>query len=390
MDSDKIKERENVRRSMWVSATIIASLCAFAFMLVWDASPSTGTLFSTWLSLDTDLGACAVSFTRLLLATTIISVGLGVMSAGLVVSDLIDVFSYKRSFRVYRRLFLVGTVLTALLLLPLISKDGGWYAGGRHGMSRIDLANACIASHYTTFYRLYWSLLVVVILGWASMMVLTILRRAIIDGRDPNELSDDPQVRDIQLRALKWSQRRMAIGRITFKLAATILAAALFFVGASSMKPAIARFIHTFTWERQKVNVVETGMQCVLEVKVRREWVEQSRADCSPDAAMIPSTPTPGTGVWRITKVPTAKLAYRSPDGGQYSFDVVGDFYVNFPTSVGAEIEVLRNPASPEGIDKVFDNGDIQRMAYKLLMIVIGAVAIYFLWIRRQQNQRPV
>ena len=63
---------------------------------------------------------------------------------------------------------------------------------------------------------------------------------------------------------------------------------------------------------------------------------------------------------------------------------------MNFPTSVGAEIEVLRNPASPEGIDKVFDNGDIQRMAYKLLMIVIGAVAIYLLWIRRQQNQRPV
>ncbi|WP_136618792.1 MULTISPECIES: hypothetical protein [Mesorhizobium] len=390
MDSTKIKERESVRRSMWVSATIIASLCAFTFMFVRDVSPSTGTLFSTWLSLDTDLGACAVSFTRLLLATTIISVGLGVISAGLVVSDLIDVFSYKRSFRVYRTLFLAGAGLTALLLLPLLSKDGGWYAGGRHGMSRIDLANACIASHYTTFYRLYWHLLVVVILGWASMIVLTSLRRAIIDGRDPSQLSDDPRVREIQLRTLKWSQRRMAVGRIMFKLAATVLAAALFYGGASSMNPAVVRFIHTFTWERQKANVVETGLQCVLEVKVRREWVEQSRADCAPDAEMIPSTPTPGAGVWRITKIPTAKLAYRAPNGGQYSFDVAGDFYVNFPTSVGTEIEVLRNPARPEGIDKVFDNGDIRRMAYKLLMIVIGAVAIYFLWVRRQQNPRTV
>ncbi|UCI33163.1 hypothetical protein [Mesorhizobium sp. B4-1-4] len=389
MDSDKIKERENVRRSMWVSATIIVSLCAFTFMLVWDVSPSAGTLFSNWLSLDTDLGVCAEAFTRLILATTIISVGLGIISAGLVVSDLVDVFSYKRDFRPYRRLFLAGAVLTALLLVPLISKDGGWYAGGHHGMSRIDLANACVASHYTIFYRLYWHLLVVVILGWASMMVLTSLRRAIIDGRDPNQLSDDPRVREIQLRTLKWSQRRRAVGRIAFKLAATILAAALFYGGASSMKPAIARFVHTFTWERQKVNVVETGMQCVLEVKVKREWVERSRADCSSNAETPTPTLTPGAGVWRITKIPTAKLAYRAPNGGQYSFDVVGDFFVNFPTSVGTEIEVLRNPASPEGIDKVFDNGDIRRMAYKLLMIVIGAAAIYFLWVRRQ-NSRPV
>ncbi|QKD04144.1 hypothetical protein [Mesorhizobium loti] len=390
MDSNKIKERENVRRSMWVSATIIASLCAFAFMLMWDVNPSTGTLFSTWLSLDTDLGACAVSFTRLLLATAIISVGLGVISAGLVVSDLIDVFSYKRDFRVYRRLFLAGAVLTVLLLVPLISKNGGWYAGGRHGMSRIDLANACVASHYTTFYRLYWQLLIVVILGWASMMVLTILRRAIIDGRDPGELSDDPRVRKIQLQALKWSQRRMAVGRFVFRLMATILAAALFFMGAWSIKPAVVRFIHTFTWERQEANVVETGMQCVLEIKVRRSWVEQSRTDCSPEVEPVPSTPAPGAGAWRITKIPTAKLAYRAPDGGQYSFDVEGDFYVNFPTSVGARIEVLRNPASFEGIDKIFDGGDVKRMFYKLLMIIAGAVAIYYLWVRKPQNLRAI
>jgi hypothetical protein len=390
VDGGKIKEREDVRRSMWVSATIIASLCAFAFMLMWDVNPSTGTLFSTWLSLDTDLGACAVSFTRLLLATAIISVGLGVISAGLVVSDLIDVFSYKRDFRVYRRLFLAGAVLTVLLLVPLISKDGGWYAGGRHGMSRIDLTNACVASHYTTFYRLYWQLLIVVILGWASMMVLTILRRAIIDGRDPNQLSDDPRVREIQLRALKWSQRRMAVGRFVFRLAATILAAALFFMGAWSIKPAVVRFIHTFTWERQEANVVETGMQCVLEIKVRRSWVEQSRTDCSSEVEPAPATPAPGAGAWRITKIPTAKLAYRAPDGGQYSFDVEGDFYVNFPTSVGAKIEVLRNPGRSEGIDKIFDAGDVKRMFYKLLMIIAGAVAIYYLWVRKPQNLRAI
>lgn len=355
-------------------------------MLVWDINPATGTLFSNWLALDTDLGTCAVSFTRLLLATAIISVSLGAISAGLVVSDLIDVFSYKRSFAVYRKLFLVGAVLTGLLLLPLFFKDAGWYTGGRYGMSRIDLANACIASHYTTFYRLYWQVIVVVILGWASLMVLTSLRRAIIDGRDPNQLSDDPRVREIQLRALKWSERRQAVGRIVFKVAATGLAAAFFLMGAWSMKPAVVRFVHTLTWERQKVSVVETGMQCVLEVKVRRGWTERSRADCS----MIPSIPVPDNGAWRITKIPTAKLAYRAPNGGQYSFDVVGDFYVNFPTSVGAEIEVLRNPASPEGIDKIFDGGDIERMFYKLLMIIAGAVAFYYLWVRKPQNLRAI
>ncbi|RUX94089.1 MULTISPECIES: hypothetical protein [unclassified Mesorhizobium] len=390
MDNGKIKEREDIRRSMWVSATIVASLGAFAFMLMWNASPSTGELFSKWLSLDTSLGACAVSFTRLFLMTTIISVGLGVISAGMILSDAIDVFTYKRRFRAYRALFLTGAGLTAFLLLPLVSGDGVWNAGGRHGLSRIDFANACIASHHTTFHRLHWHLLMVALVGWFNIMVLMGLQRAIADGRDPSQLSDDPRTREIQLRTLEWAQRRRASGRIAVKVAMTALAAALFYAGAWSMKPAVLRFIHTFTWERQKANVVETGMQCVLEVKVRRDWVERSRADCSSDAARAAPALAPGEGAWRITKIPTARLIYRAPGGGEYSFDVAGDYYVKMSTSVGTEIEVLRNPASPEGIDKVFDGGDVKRMFYKLLAIIAGAVAIYYLWIRRPRSPRPI
>ncbi|WP_027036973.1 hypothetical protein [Mesorhizobium ciceri] len=390
MDNGKIKEREDIRRAMWVSATIVASLGAFAFMLMWDARPSTGELFSKWLSLDTSLGACAVSFTRLFLVTTIISVSLGVISAGMIISDAIDVFTYKRRFRAYRALFLTGAGLTAFLLVPLVSGDGVWNAGGRHGLSRIDFANACIASHHTTFHRLHWHLLMVTLVGWFNMMVLVGLRRAIGDGRDPSQLSDDPRVRAVQLAAMARTKRSLAFGRFVLKLLLTGMAAALFFLGASSMKPAVVRFIHTFTWERQKADVVETGMQCVLEVKVRRDWVERSRANCSSGAATAPLTPAPGEGAWRITKIPTAKLAYRAPGGGEYSFDVAGDFFMKMPTSIGTEIELLRNPASPEGIDKVFDFGDVKRMFYKLLVIIAGAIAIYYLWVRRPRSPRPI
>ncbi|MFD1983136.1 hypothetical protein ACFSOZ_10685 [Mesorhizobium newzealandense] len=390
VDYDKIRAREYGRRAMWASVTVVASLAAFAFMLFWDASASMRSLFSTWLSLNTDLGDCAVSFARLLMVATALSIGLGIISAGLVVSNAVDVFSYKRSFRVYRKLLLLGVGLTIFFLLPLFFGKGTWDRGGHHGVSRIDLANACIASHHTTFYRLHGRLLIVVFAGWISIMVQLVLRRAIADGRDPSQLSDDPRTREMQLRVLELAQRRQASGRIVFKVAMTVLAAALFYSGAWSMKPAVVRFIHTFTWERQKANVVETGMQCVLEVKVRRNWVERSRADCSSVAVTVPSTPAPGEGAWRITKIPTAKLAYRPPRGGEYSFEVTGDFYVKMPTSVGTEIEVLRNPANPEGIDKVFDGGDVKRMFYKLLAIISGAVAIYYLWFRRPQSPRPI
>ncbi|TRC94871.1 hypothetical protein FJV76_20860 [Mesorhizobium sp. WSM4303] len=390
MDYDKNREREYKQRMMWTATTIVAALAAFAVMVFWNASASMRSSFSAWLSLDVDLAGCAVSFAQLLMAGTALSIGLGIISAGLVASNAMDIFSYKRNLRVYRKQLFVGIFLAVLLLFPLMAGDGVWHTGGRRGISRVDLVTACAASFHTTFYRLHMHLLIALLLGWANILAMLNLRWMIAENRDPNQLSDDPRIRAIQLAAMQRTKSARGSARVVMKLALTGFAALFFVLGASSMRPAVARFIHTFTWERQTANVVETGMQCALEVKVRRRWEERSRVDCSSDAAAIPPTPAPGAASLRITKIPTAKLTYHPPSGGEYTFDVAGDFYVKMPTSVGTEIEVLRNPKSPGSIDKIFDGGDIERMIYKLLAIIAGAVAIYYLWLRKPQNPRPV
>ncbi|MCV3209776.1 hypothetical protein OHD62_18200 [Mesorhizobium sp. YC-39] len=389
MDTNKNKDRDHRLRALGSSIAVVAVLAAFICVFFWGASPATRAFFANWFSLSTDLNRCEESFAYLLMVATTLSVSLGIIPFGLILSNALDVYSYKRSFQLYRKQLLVGTCLSLLLLLPLMFGHGAWYDGGRRGVARVDLATACAASFHTTFYRLHGHLLIVMLLGWVNILVMLNLRWMIAEGRDPNQLSDDPRVRAIQLAAMERTKWSLASGRFVAKVVLTGLAAALFYLGASSMKPATARFIHTFTWERQKAKVVETGMQCVLEVKVRRGWSERSRADCSSDAATVPSTPALGAGAWRITKIPTAKLTYRTPEG-EYSFGVFGDFFMKMPTSIGTEVEVLRNPASPEAIDKIFDGGDVKRMFYRLLMIVAGAVAVYYLWIRGRQKPIPV
>ncbi|MGX5848983.1 hypothetical protein ACWGTO_18090 [Mesorhizobium sp. PL10] len=384
MDYGKNRELEYKKRSMWTATTIVTALAAFAAMLFWDASPSMRSSFSAWLSFHVDLAGCAASFANLLMAETALSIGLGIVSVGLVASNALDIFSYKRSLWVYRKQLLAVMLLAALLLFPLVSGDGAWHVGGRRSVSRVDLATACAASFHTTYYRLHVQPLIALLLGWVNILALLNMRWMIAENRDPNQLSDDPRVRAVQLAAMERTKAALGSSRFVAKIAATGLAALFFVAGAWSIRPAVARMFHTVTWDRQAAHVVETGMQCALEVKVRRTWTERSRMNCAPDSP--PASPMPESGTWRVTTIPTAKLAYRTPEGNEFSFDVAGDFYVQMPTSVGTEIEVLRDPSFPGSIDKVFDLGDVERMSYKLLMIIGGATVFYFLWVYRRQR----
>ncbi|WP_027057172.1 hypothetical protein [Mesorhizobium loti] len=388
MDYGKNRELEYKKRAMWTATTIVAALVAFAGMSFWDAPASMRSSFSVWLSFEVDLAGCAASFANLLMADTALSVGLGIVSVGLVASNVLDIFSYKRSLGVYRKQLLIGMFLAALLLFPLISGDGAWYTGGRRGISRMDLATACATSFQTIFYRLHIQLLIALLLGWVNILVLLSVRWMIAENRDPNQLSDDPRIRAVQLAATERAKTGLGAIRLVIKIAVTGLAALLFVLGAWSIGPAVTRFVHTFTWERQKANVVDTGLQCALEVKVRRNWVERSRIDCSADSTEIPSAPAPGGGAWRVTKIPTAKIAYRAPDGNEFTFAVDDDFYMRMPTSIGTEIEVLRDPTRYGLIDKIFDAGDVERMTYKLLVTLASAAAICYLWLRKPRIPR--
>jgi len=388
VDYGKNRDLEYRKRAMWTATTIVAALAAFAGMSFWDAPASMQSSFSAWLSFKVDLAGCAASFANLLLADTVLSIGLGIVSVGLLASNALDIFSYKRGLGLYRKQLLIGIFLAALLLFPLISGDGAWYTGGRRGVSRMDLATACASSFHTVFYRLHLQLLIALLLGWMNILVLLNVRWMIVENRDPNQLSDDPRMRAVQLAAMERSKRSLGAGRMVIKIGVTGLAAFFFVLGAWSIGPAVTRFVHTFTWERQKANVVDTGLQCALEVKVRRNWVERSRIDCSADSTEIPSAPAPGGGAWRITKIPTAKFAYRAPDGNEFTFDVDDDFYLSMPTSIGTEIEVLRDPTRYGSIDKIFDAGDVERMTYKLLVTLAGAAVIGFLWLRKPRIPR--
>ena len=73
------------------------------------------------LSIDVDLGQCAIEFSRLLMAETVFSIanGIAVLLALLLICA--DIYTLKRGFSRYRELLLVFAAMSVVLLFSHIS-----------------------------------------------------------------------------------------------------------------------------------------------------------------------------------------------------------------------------------------------------------------------------
>jgi hypothetical protein len=366
------------------------TLLALAFAYSLSADRAAVTHFSRLLAIDVDLGQCAAGFSKLLMAQTIflIAVDMATLVALLLICS--DIYTLKRSFRLYRKPLLIFAVCAAMLVVPLLNHDGAWMAGGGRGFTRVSLEQACAASGKVTFYRLHLQLVITALWAFAVLFAAFILRRLVVLGRDPNRLSDKPEVRAMQLAMKKSSQKRLDTLKSIFKFAVCALAAYLFVAGSASLGISFWRAYHYLTWPRQLTTIEAIGTQCILEKRARRGgWTDHSVVECSDAEAIRHAYAWEEPRLeWHVRSRLTAELSYQRPDGSVGTAYLGGDLILPAPLPVGSEVIVLRNPDNPDDFDRVFDRRDTIKTSLRLLIVVLSAVAGYFLLVRKPPDQR--
>jgi hypothetical protein len=375
--------RRSAVRMLGVTCLLVGVPAAAVGGLFFRADAATLSSFSRMLAMSVDLANCSLPFARAVAAATSLSVALGAVCLVLLVWCLADIYTYKRAFKPYWRSLVFALAFTLFLLLPLVLSDGTWMIG-RRGARRFELPEACLASHEVFFLRAYVIPFLIVMIAWVTILVVLIARRQVILNRSPDDLSEDPAIREFQLRYRAQAAEHARKAKRTLRIICSAFAGLIFVFAAATLPFSVSRSLHQITWERQALTVVESSNECILELRLRGRWQEHSRSDCPTEAsrsafersAAVEAGKTP----YRVTFKPTTVAEYQTRDKQKVRFELKGHFFLTDSNAVGSQIVVLRNPVNPLEIDRLFDNRETLKICLRLLLVAASAAVIFFLW----------
>ncbi len=341
--------------------------------------------FGRRLGIATDLSLCSPAFSTLVLAQTIFILVVFCLSMLGILAAIVDIFTYKRNFSEFGKLF-AGTALWPLLvLLP-------WLTGDIFMLRRFDLAKACLQSATIQLYGPYFGIMIAFVAAWVALVLPFAIIKIVRSGKKPGDLPDDPVQREalLKVKANLDAMRSESMARNKSKaaLAFIVFLLAIGLPVAGWLSISLLRGYHNLTWEQHTVRLVEVGARCTLQSRLKGgKWETQTVYDCvsntnaNPTALKRKANDAAGKE-YRLLNKPTVKMASKRTDGTEEIIQGRRDVFMPVAVPMGTEITILRDPNDKTHIDRVFDTRDVMQLSVRLVLVLLLAMAAFFVVIR--------
>ncbi len=353
--------------------------------------------FGSALKIKADLGLCSDVFARLVITHVLCTFLAFVTGSLLLLATLLDIFTYKRSFAVYRKSIFANSMMLLLVPLP-------WVFGNVFIAKRFDLFEACLISKSALPISVYFGLF----LGFFATMVATglpmIAQYFVQNNIDPAALSNDPEMRARQLAARSMfgykepdvAKKHQAKRRSAFSFYRFLAAIAVFFSFMTLLVPA-ARVYHGFSWTPVQATILSMGEKCVFEY---REILKRSANGSVKKAGPLQHTDVFDCTAGKTLAANNPNFEFKSesrPHSQLHYFYGTREITV-FVNSIsitpdvkpaGSIISIVANPDDPTRVDRLFHQRDWKHTAQGLFSLLVAA---FFEWLhaRSRRTAAPV
>lgn len=365
----------DVRNALHLSLLLTVVLSLTIGILVLRVDPVRASWFSDLFKMAVDLGQCAMSFSRPMIAGTLLALVAGTISMVRLALCLADLYTARQHLRPHGILLVGIAGLATTLLQPAISGEATW-----RGSTSLDAA--CPNSHNIAPYRVFADLASYAFLAWLALFAGALLKERIsanparaglptarqrLYGRPPT-----PVVRDDII------ERVPMVVRVVFLLLAAF---AIIWIG-SSLKFSVLRLYHQFTWIERPATIVELNFVCAFQMREGRNWIGTAQSDCTQPSQRQLLLDFVGQDPHRrrMTITPQAMLELEMPQGGRMYSDVKGYFFLPPTPTEGERFVLLGDPSNPGKLDRTFDIQDAGKTFGRLLLVAMAMIAIYLIW----------